>query len=60
VAWRDGEAYDDWDRIGEALFKSVVSTPVGFTPTPVGFTPGLFNALGSFLLSPIRHTSEAK
>ena len=28
LPWRDGEAYDDWDRIEEALFKSVISTPV--------------------------------
>ena len=29
---RDGEAYD-WDRIEEVLFKSVISTPVEFTPS---------------------------
>lgn len=33
LPWRDGEAYDDWDRIEEALFKSVISTPVEFTPS---------------------------
>jgi hypothetical protein len=33
LRWRDGEAYDDWDRIEEALFKSVISTPVEFPPS---------------------------
>ena len=33
LSWRDGEAYDDWERIELALFQSIVSTPVEFTPS---------------------------
>ena len=28
IAWKDGEAYDDWDEICAALFKAVVANSV--------------------------------
>ena len=30
VPWRDGEQYDNWDRIAEALFESLVTEPCAF------------------------------
>jgi hypothetical protein len=33
VAWKDNDAYDDWDRIEKSLFKSIVDTPITFTYT---------------------------
>ena len=30
VPWRDGEQYDNWDRVAEALFESLVAEPCAF------------------------------
>lgn len=30
VPWRDGEQYDNWDRVAEALFESLVTEPCVF------------------------------
>ena len=30
VRWGDGEQYDNWDRIAEALFESLVTEPCAF------------------------------
>lgn len=30
VPWRDGEQYDNWDRVAEALFESLVTEPCAF------------------------------
>jgi hypothetical protein len=30
VPWRDNEQYDNWDRIAEALFESLVTEPCAF------------------------------
>jgi hypothetical protein len=63
IAWKDNDAYDDWDRIEESLFKSIVSTPITFTYTegqhlglPVygsGYEdPSLFSILYDEMLGP--------
>ena len=30
VPWRDGEQYDNWDRVVDALFESLVTEPCAF------------------------------
>lgn len=30
IPWREGEAYDGWDRIATALFKSIVVEPIAY------------------------------
>jgi hypothetical protein len=30
VPWRDGDQYDNWDRVAEALFESLVTEPCAF------------------------------
>ena len=30
VPWRDGEQYDNWDRVADALFESLVTEPCAF------------------------------
>jgi hypothetical protein len=30
VPWRDGEQYDNWDRVAEALFETLVTEPCAF------------------------------
>jgi hypothetical protein len=30
VPWRDGEQYDNWDRVADALFETLVTEPCAF------------------------------
>jgi hypothetical protein len=36
VAWSDSDQYDNWDRIAEALFESLVTEPCRFQASEIG------------------------
>ena len=41
VPWRDADQYDNWDRIAEALFCSLVLEPCAFRAVQEGAVPDL-------------------
>lgn len=52
VPWRDGEQYDNWDRVADALFETLVTEPCAFQAVGEAGFPKLHIARHGFASDP--------